>query len=98
MLKGKQINIVYPWLKKDLKIKMKAEKEKIEEYMKNIYLNNYDQQYETMEGEQISKQAPFMSKHERICGKFSLKVVKNLENYIIIYLNRLIHGLMTVSK
>ena len=49
MLKGKQINIVYPWLKKDLKIKMKAEKEKIEEYMKNIYLNNYDQQYETME-------------------------------------------------
>ena len=77
---------------------LREEEEKIEEYMKNIYLNNYDQQYETMEGEQISKQAPFMSKHERICGKFSLKVVKNLENYIIIYLNRLIHGLMTVSK
>ena len=49
MLKGKQINIVYPALKKILKLQMKAEKEKIEEYMKNIYLNNYDQQYETME-------------------------------------------------
>ena len=39
-----------------------------------------------------------MNKHERICGKFSLKIVKNLESYIIIYLNRLIHGLMNVSK
>ena len=33
-----------------------------------------------------------------MCGKFATKTVNNLHSYIVIYLNRLIHGLLTVSK
>jgi hypothetical protein len=39
----------------------------------------------------------YMDALEKACGVFSVKVVNNLHNYIITYLNRLIHGLMTVS-
>jgi len=41
--------------------------------------------------------APHIDKIENVTGKFSCKVVNNLENYIVIYLNRLIHGLKSVS-
>lgn len=33
-----------------------------------------------------------------ISGKYASKIVKNTHSYTIAYLNRLIHGLMTVSK
>lgn len=40
----------------------------------------------------------FVSKYEKACGKFTTHMVKNLHTYIVLYLNRLIHGLLTVSK
>jgi len=43
MLNSKQINVVYEWLKLDLKKRLKDEKSKIEKYMKNIERNLYDQ-------------------------------------------------------
>jgi hypothetical protein len=35
---------------------------------------------------------------EKISGKFSYKIVKNLHEYIVIYLNKLIHGLLKVAN
>ena len=37
-------------------------------------------------------------KYEKASGKFARQMVKNLHSYITLYLNRLIHGLLTVSK
>jgi len=34
---------------------------------------------------------------EKVCGKFTVKIVNNLHTYVLTYLNRLIHGLMTVA-
>ena len=39
-----------------------------------------------------------MDELERICGKFSYKIVKALHNQIVEYLNKVIHSLLTVSK
>jgi hypothetical protein len=38
-----------------------------------------------------------IDKIEKISGKFSHKVVKNLHSHIIIYLNKLIHGLLNAA-
>lgn len=35
--------------------------------------------------------------YERISAKYSIDIVNNLHSYIITYLNRLIHGLLTVA-
>lgn len=98
MLNNKQINIVYEWLRILLKTKMKAEKNKILKFMSNVETNLYDQESKIMESELFSKEAPFLDRYERICGKFSVKVVNNLQNCVVVYLNRLIHGLMSISK
>jgi hypothetical protein len=39
-----------------------------------------------------------IDKIEKISGKFSHKVVKNLHSHIITYLNKLIHGLLKAAK
>lgn len=39
-----------------------------------------------------------MERIEKACGKFAFKTVNNLHSYITLYLNRLMHGLLTVSK
>lgn len=39
-----------------------------------------------------------MDDSERICGKFAAKVVKNLHNEIVEYLNKVIHSILSCSK
>lgn len=65
--------------------------------MSNVEDNLYEQYFSILQSELMSKEAPFLNRYERVCGKFSTKVVDNLKNCIVIYLNRLIHGLMFVS-
>ena len=66
--------------------------------MEHIESQFYEQEFKILQSELLSNEAPFLNKEERICGKFSVKVVNNIKNCIVIYLNRLIHGLMSVSK
>lgn len=40
----------------------------------------------------------FFDDTEKVSAKYACKVVKNLHTYIITYLNKLIHGLLKVSK
>ena len=35
---------------------------------------------------------------EKAAGKFAYRTVKNLHTYVVLFLNRLIHGLLKVSK
>jgi hypothetical protein len=39
-----------------------------------------------------------VQKYERIAANYSIDIVNNLHSYIITYLNRLIHGLLTVAN
>lgn len=66
--------------------------------MSSVENNLYQQEFKILESELLSDEAPFLSRYERVCGKFSVKVVNNLNNCVAIYLNRLIHGLMSVSS
>ena len=67
--------------------------------MDDLCDNNYEMQSKIMkfqiDGEDSGE---FIDENEKISGKFCSKVVKNLHSYIIAYLNRLVHGLLKVSK
>jgi hypothetical protein len=67
--------------------------------MKDIQANNFDQQTQLLRQE-LNENDGFchIDKIEKVCGKFATKTVSNLHSYIVIYLNRLIHGLLKVSK
>lgn len=66
--------------------------------MAEIFKNNYEMQSKILQNEILTKGDEFIDPVEKISGKFSYKVVKNLHTYIIAYLNRLIHGLLKASK
>jgi hypothetical protein len=38
-----------------------------------------------------------VQRYEKIAANYSIDIVNNLHSYIITYLNRLIHGLLTVA-
>ena len=59
---------------------------------------NYTQQLKLLEVELSRKESLYIEKYERVSGLFACKIVNNLENFIIDYLNSLIHGLVSVSK
>ena len=59
---------------------------------------NYTQQLKLLEVESSRKESLYIEKYERVSGLFACKIVNNLENFIIDYLNSLIHGLVSVSR
>mgnify|MGYP000934344076 CR=1 FL=1 len=66
--------------------------------MERLIDNNYDQQsihlFRSLKGNFIT----YVEKYEKSAGIFTVNVVNNLHSYILLYLNRLIHGLLKVSK
>ena len=69
--------------------------------MTELSENNYLMQANILEREMQQNSFgsdQYVDVMEKISGKFSLKVVKNLHSYIIAFLNRLIHGLLKISK
>ncbi len=76
---------------------MKEEKEKIEKFVKLIFEKNYKQQIEIFFNQFTSEEDGFIEMKERVSAKFAWKSVNSIESFIISYLNRLIHGLTTVS-
>jgi hypothetical protein len=40
----------------------------------------------------------YIPKYEKAYGKFAIHMVKNLHSYIVLTLNRYIHGLLKVAK
>lgn len=60
--------------------------------------NNYSLQADYLIKHLASDKNTSILKYEKAFGKFAVHMVKNLHSYVILYLNRLIHGLLTVSK
>ncbi len=90
---------MFMWMKEPLNDLIEEEKERIEEFMKEIQENNFDQQTKLLSQELFEKDGFFhIDRIEKVCGKFAFKTVSNLHTYIVLYLNRIIHGLLTVSK
>jgi hypothetical protein len=66
--------------------------------MTEIQENNYDQQARLLLKELERDGFTHVERIEKACGKFAFKTVNNLHCYIILYLNRIIHGLLSASK
>ena len=95
---GGNINTMFMWMKQPLNDMIEQEKFHIEEFMKGIESNNYDQQAQLLLRELERDGFTHVERYEKACGKFAVKTVNNLHRYIVLYLNRIIHGLLTVSK
>jgi hypothetical protein len=77
---------------------IEEEKLEIEKFMEQIFANNYDQQaihcFRALKGNFFNH----VEKYEKASGIFTVNIVNNLHSYILLYLNRLVHGLLKVSK
>jgi hypothetical protein len=77
---------------------VEEEKLEIERFMEQVFSNNYDQQaihcFRSLKGNSFSH----VEKYEKAAGIFTVNIVNNLHSYILLYLNRLLHGLLKVSK
>lgn len=90
---------MFMWMKQPLNDMIEAEREKIYLFMDDILMNNFDQQTELLKQELFQDDGFYhIDKIEKVCGKFATKTVNNLHSYIVTYLNRLIHGLLSVAK
>jgi hypothetical protein len=77
---------------------MAAEKVNVLAFMKDLQKNAFHQQSSLLFKNLIEDDVNFIPRMEKAYGKFSIQMVKHLHSYIVLYLNRLIHGLLTVAK
>ena len=94
----KEIEFLSKQKKKKLTELMKTKKKEIEEFVKSIFEKNYEQQIAILMSELHNDADSFIERNEKISAKFAWKSVNNIESFIVSYLNRLIHGLTSVSK
>ena len=73
------------------------ERHSVDNFMKDIHRNNYEMQAALLDLQLSLKGDHHINFLQKACGKYSAKIVNNLHSYIITYLNRLIHGLISVS-
>jgi hypothetical protein len=85
-------------MRRTIDSKLEVEIKSINTAMSDLFKNNYEMQTRILQHELNLKGDEFIDNVEKISGKLSYKVVKNLHSYIIAYLNKLIHGLMKASK
>lgn len=95
---GGNVNTMFMWMKIPLNVLVENEKKRIEEFKNKLDQSNFQQQAELFQRFLEKDSFRHIEKTEKTCGKFAVKVVSNLHNYIIQYLNRIIHGLLVVSK
>ena len=75
---------------------LEREKKNIEEYVKKVMENNYSFQH-SQANIDLPRRLRCFTEEEGMVGLFSAANFSNNENYIIGYLNRLIHGILIVT-
>lgn len=75
---------------------IEEERPKIIEELNQLKLNNYQLQSEILKLRSLSEEFQ-VGENEAACGKFSVKVMRNLHVYLVTYLNRLIHAMTGIS-
>lgn len=96
--KGRRVNTYFAWMKTIINDMIEEEKIEIEKFVEELFENNYDQQAVHIFRSVLSTGFTNVEKIEKASGVFAVSIVNNLHSYIILYLNRLIHGLLKVSK
>jgi len=96
--KGESVHDLKPEYRRLLDNLLSEEKKKINTYIDNIQKLNYKLEASILKNEESFQGDNQLDDLERICGKFSYKVVKNLHSEIIEYLNKVIHSILLVSK
>ena len=70
----------------------------MEKYLAQIFVNNYDQQaahlFRSLRGSHFTH----VETIEKAAGVFTYNIANNLHSYVLLYLNRLIHGLLKVAR
>ena len=77
---------------------IRDEKRRIEEELGELASNNYFMQSQLLMRKLQAEEFTQIEKYERIASQFSIDIDNNLHSYIITYLNRLIHGLLSVAQ
>jgi hypothetical protein len=85
-------------MKTEVDALMAAEKVNVVAFMKDLQKNAFHQQSSLLLKNLAEDDVNFIPRMEKAYGKFSIQMVKHLHSYIILYLNRLIHGLLIVSN
>ena len=93
-----KINPFFKWMKTDIDKRMKSEKEKILEFRRKLESDCHLQESIVLNKYLEEDSVNYIPKYEKAYGKFATHMVKNLHSYIIQTLNRMIHGLLNVSK
>lgn len=76
---------------------LKREKQHVEENIMEIMKNNYQQQ-ELLSKETFYEEISYFSDFEVKVGLFNAHMLKNNNNYLVNYLNTLIHGLLKATE
>jgi hypothetical protein len=94
---GKYVAEVPDEIKEYLDQLMAEEYRNIKHELVELANNNYFLQSDLLIHELARPTVSEIEKYECIASRYSIDVVHNLHSYIIAYLNRLIHGLLTVA-
>jgi hypothetical protein len=85
-------------MKTSIDKRMQAEKIRIIDFLKKLTSECHFQESVVLWEYLQEDDANFIPRYEKAYGKFATHMVKNLHSYIILTLNRLLHGLLTVGK
>jgi hypothetical protein len=92
------VNPFFKWIKTSIDKRIAKEKLNIIEFKNEIDNNSYNQQSFLLLKSLEEDGMNFIPKMEKAYGKFATQLVKNMHTYTLLYLNRLIHGLLKVSQ
>ena len=95
---GKFLVVVLNEVKEGLDQLMAEEYRNIKAELSDLAKNNYFMQSELLFHELKAVKSNEIERYEGIAAKYSIDIVNNLHSYIITYLNRLIHGLLSVAQ
>lgn len=94
---GKFLVVVLNEVKEGLDQLMAEEYRNIKAELSDLAKNNYFMQSELLFHELKAVKSNEIERYEGIAAKYSIDIVNNLHSYTLAYLNRLIHGLLTVA-
>ena len=92
------INPLFNWMKQNLDDCVAEERAHVAAFKAQLDSNNHFEQASSLHSSMQADSVTFIPELEKSVGKLSVQTIRNLHSYIFLYLNRLIHGLLTASK
>jgi hypothetical protein len=92
-------SLLFP-MRELLDAELQQEEQAIAAFLKSLSSRNYQMQRELLVKEAARYEWYEMEEAEleRVSGRYSIEMISSLHSYLIAYLNRLLHGLMSVAR